>query len=156
MNYANHIKKYHFSEQSQLYVKIFTSMGRLPLLIKYYQKCQKEILLKKWRNQLEIEQDESTLQWIHNYFCVLLSHWHAQYRWFNQVFTSEPALSILIDIYIDVLESLDPTLNECIDAALKQVPDKLSYISDVKQTTKQFEESLINIIDQSVQGKHNT
>lgn len=117
--------------------------------MKYYQKCQKEILLKKWRNQLEIEQDESTLQWIHNYFNILLSHWHTQYRWFNQVFTSESALNVLIDIYIDVFESLDPSLNECIDAALKQIPDKLSYIADVKQTTKQFEESLFTIINQS-------
>lgn len=102
---------------------------------------------------MEIEQDESTLQWIHNYFNILLSHWHTQYRWFNQVFSSEPALDVLIDIYIDVLETLDPTLNECIDAALKQLPDKLAYISEVKQSTKQFEESLIKIIDQSTQGK---
>lgn len=142
-----------FSEQSQMYVKIFSSIGRLPQLIKYYQKCQKEILLKKWRNQLEIEQDESTLQWIHNYFNELLSHWHAQFRWFNQVFPSESALDILICIYSDVLESLDPSLNECIDAALKQLPNKLSYIAEVKETTKQFEENLLKIIEQSVQGK---
>lgn len=143
-------------EQSQLFVRIFGSIGRLPQLVKYYQKCQKELLLKKWRNQLEIEQDESTLQWIHNYFNVLLSHWHAQYRWFNQVFAPESSSDALIDIYVDVLESLDPSLNECIDAALKQLPDKLSYIADVKQSTKQFEESLIKIIDQSAHGKLTT
>lgn len=137
-----------------MYVKIFTSIGRLPQLVKYYQKCQKELLLKKWKNQLEIEQDESTLQWIHNYFQILLSHWHTQYRWFNQVFSSEQALDVLIDIYIDVLETLDPTLNECIDAALKQLPDKLTYILEVKQSTKQFEESLIQIIEQSTQGMY--
>lgn len=136
-----------------MFVTIFSSIGRLPQIVKYYQKCQKEILLKKWRNQLEIEQDESTLQWIHNYFNVLLSHWHTQYRWFNQVFISESALNVLIHIYIDVLISLDPTFNECIDAALKQVPDKLAYITDVMQTTKQFEESLMQVIEQLNQGK---
>lgn len=62
-------------------------------------------------------------------------------------------MDVLIDIYIDVLVSLEPTLNECIDAALKQVPDKLTYIADVKQITKQFEESLMKIIDQSNQSK---
>lgn len=102
---------------------------------------------------MEIEQDESTLQWIHNYFNELLSHWYAQFRWFNQVFPSEPPLDILISIYIDVLESLEPSLNECIDAALKQLPNKLTYIAEIKEITKQFEENLIKVINQSVQGK---
>lgn len=133
-------------------MKIFTSIGRLTQLIKYYQKCQKDILLKKWRNQLEIEQDESTLQWIHNYFNILLSNWYTQFKWFNQVFASESAVNTLVIIYIDVLNSLDPSLNECIDAALKQVPDKLGLLYDIKQSTKQFEESLVKIIEDS-QGK---
>lgn len=144
---------FHILEQSQTYARIFTSIGRLQQLLKYYQKCQKDILLKKWRNQLEIEQDESTLQWIHNYFNILLSNWHTQYRWFNQVFASESAVNSLIDIYVDILKSLDPSLNECIDAALKQVTDKLGFLYDVKQSTRQFEESLVKIIEQGVQGK---
>ncbi|KAJ8969530.1 hypothetical protein NQ314_001713 [Rhamnusium bicolor] len=140
-------------ELSQTYVRIFTSIGRLPQLMKYYHKCQKDILLKKWRNQLEIEQDESAIQWIHNYYNILLSNWHTQYRWFNQVFANESAPYVLIDIYTDVLTSLDPSLNECIDAALKQVSEKLPFLYDVKQTTKQFCDSLVNVIEQTIQGK---
>uniref|UniRef100_A0A6P7F1E8 Conserved oligomeric Golgi complex subunit 7 n=1 Tax=Diabrotica virgifera virgifera TaxID=50390 RepID=A0A6P7F1E8_DIAVI len=143
----------HNTEQSQMYVQIFVSMDRLPQLLKYYQKCQKDVLLKKWRNQLEIEQDESTIQWIHNFYNDLLSNWHTQYRWFNQVFTGVSALQNLIDIYTDVLTSLDPSLNECIDATLKQVPDKLNFIGEIKQTTTQFRDSLMSIVDQTVQVK---
>lgn len=128
-------------------------MERLPQLLKYYQKCQKNVLLKKWRHQLEIEQDESTIQWIHNFYNHLLSNWHTQYRWFNQVFSGVSALQTLVDIYTDVLTSLDPSLNECIDAALKQVSDKLNFIGEVKQTTTQFRDSLLNIVDQTVQSK---
>ncbi|KAG5873515.1 hypothetical protein JTB14_026601 [Gonioctena quinquepunctata] len=115
-----------------MYVRIFTSIGRLPQLLKYYLKCQKDILLKKWRNQLEFEQDESTLQWIHNYYNELLSNWYTQYRWFNQVFTGESASHALIDIYSDVLSSLDPSLNECIDAALKQFLDIINQTTQAK------------------------
>ncbi|KAJ8961428.1 hypothetical protein NQ318_014675 [Aromia moschata] len=144
------------TEQSQMFVKIFASIGRLPQLLKYYHKCQKDILLKKWRNQLEIEQDETAIQWIHNYYNVLLSNWHTQYRWFNQVFTSESAHNVLIDVYVDVLTSLDPSLNECIDAALKQVSEKLPFLYDVKQTTKQFGDNLVQVIEQTAQGKVDT
>lgn len=141
-------------EQSLLYVRIFSSMGRIPQLLKYYHNCQKDNLLKKWRNQLEIEQDESVAQWIHNYYDILLSHWHAQYRWFNQVFPFNSSSDILIDIYVDVLTSLDPSISECMDAALKQTSEKLVFLYEVKQITKQFATNLVKIIDPNVvQGK---
>lgn len=75
------------SEQALVYTKLFSSIGRLPQLLKYYHKCQKDVLLKKWQNQLEIEQDESAPQWIRNYYDTLLSNWHAQAKWFSQVRT---------------------------------------------------------------------
>lgn len=110
--------------------------------------------MKKWRNQLEIEQDESVAQWIHNYYDILLSHWHTQYKWFNQVFPNNSASDILMDIYVDVLTSLDPSISECIDAALKQLSEKLVFLHEVKQITKQFATNLINVIDPAaVQGK---
>ncbi|KAJ8983014.1 hypothetical protein NQ317_014311 [Molorchus minor] len=124
--------------------------------LKYYRKCQKDMLVKKWRIQLEIEQDETAIQWIHNYYNILLSNWHTHYRWFNQVFTKESASDVLIEVYIDVLTSLDPSLNECIDAALKQVSDKLSLLYDIKQTTKEFANSLVNVIEQTCQGNMDT
>jgi hypothetical protein len=147
-----------FSEQSSMYVRIFKSMGRLPQLLKYYHKCQKDVLLKKWRNQLEIEQDESVVQWIHNFFGIMLSNWHTQQKWFNQVFTSHNSCESFVEIYTDVLTSLDPTLNECIDAALKQTEDKLGFLLEVKQVTQQFASNLMDVIDQSSTGlyqKHN-
>lgn len=130
-----------------MFVRIFTSMGRLPQLKKYYHKCQKDILLKKWRDQLEIEQEESVVQWMHNYYNFLLSNWHTQCKWFNQVFINELAVDIFIDIYIDVLSSLDPSINECTDAGLKQVADKLALLHELKETVKQFANNLIKLID---------
>ncbi|RZC34964.1 conserved oligomeric Golgi complex subunit 7 [Asbolus verrucosus] len=141
------------TEQSAMFVRIFKSMGRLPQLLKYYHKCQKDVLLKKWRNQLEIEQDESVMQWIHNFYGILLSNWHTQQKWFNQVFTNQSSSESFIEIYTDVLNSLDPTLNECIDAALKQTEDKLNFLFEVKLITQQFANNLTDIIEQTSQGK---
>ncbi|CAG9765243.1 unnamed protein product [Ceutorhynchus assimilis] len=135
------------AEQSIKFVRIFSSIGRIPQLIKYYRNCQRDVLVKKWRNQLEIEQDESVIQWIYNYYDILLSNWHSQTKWFNQVFAGESSIDSLISIYVDVLNSLDPSLNECIDAALKQVPDKLTFLTEVKQVSKQFADNIYNIIE---------
>lgn len=140
-------------DQSINFVRIFSSIGRIPQLMKYYHNCQRDALVKKWRNQLEVEQDESVTQWIYNYYDILLSNWHTQVKWFNQVFVGESATDSLINIYVDVLNSLDPSLNECIDAALKQVPDKLTFLQDIKQVSKQFAENIYNIIDGKCERK---
>lgn len=127
-------------------MKIFSSIGRLPQLLKYYHNCQKDTLLKKWRNQLEIEQEVSVTQWIHNYYDILLSNWHTQYKWFNQVFPNHSAVDLLMGIYTDLLTSLDPSVNECVDAALKQISEKLPFLLELKQITKQFATNLLNVI----------
>lgn len=111
--------------------------------------------MKKWRNQLEVEQDVSFTQLIHNFYDILLSNWHMQYKWFNQVFPHQAASDTLLEIYTDTIASLDPSLNECIDAALKQVSDKLSFLHEIKQTMKQFAKNLLNVIESSMQGKMN-
>lgn len=136
-----------------MFAKIFTSVGRLSQLVKYYHKCQKDLLLKKWRNQLEIEQDDSITKWLHSYYDHLLSNWHTQFKWIQQVFPKEPVAETIINVYKDSLLDLDPTLNICIDAGLKQTPDKLSLLHELMITNKQFLRNIENIIDTSCQGK---
>ncbi|XP_048516653.1 conserved oligomeric Golgi complex subunit 7 isoform X2 [Dendroctonus ponderosae] len=119
------------AEASVKFVHIFSSIGRITQLVKYYHNCQKDALVKKWRTQLELEQDESVVQWIHNYHGILLSNWHTQCKWFNQVFIGESAVDSLINIYVDVL----------------------TFLHDVKQVSKQFAENLWNVIEQSSSGK---
>lgn len=118
-------------------------MGRLAQLLKYYHKCQKDVILTKWRH--EVDQDDSVTQWMHNFYNYLLSNWHTQQKWCHLVF-DEDTTSTTVDIYIDVLSSLEPSLNECIDAALKQTDDKLALLVEIKQMTKQFADNMIDIV----------
>ncbi|XP_065171053.1 conserved oligomeric Golgi complex subunit 7-like [Atheta coriaria] len=145
-------------EKSLLYARTFNSIGRLQQLLKYYHKCQKDILLKKWREQLD-EQEDSVVQWIHNFFVLLISNWHAQYKWFSQVFPEENTCDCLVDLYIDVLASLDPMMNECLDAALKQTSDKLYFLLEVKQMLQQFAGSIDDVlknIQPNISGEKST
>ena len=67
-----------FTEQSQVFVRIFRAIDRLPQLLKYYHKCQKGILMQKWRNLVETEQDEGVSELMLKFYDVLLSTWHEQ------------------------------------------------------------------------------
>ncbi|XP_018329117.1 conserved oligomeric Golgi complex subunit 7 isoform X2 [Agrilus planipennis] len=140
-------------EQAISYAQIFESINRMPQLIKYYHNCHKELLLKKWRDQLEVEQDEQICQCIHNYLDFLLSHWHSQAKWFSQVFPHNSALDALTDTYVSALSGLDPSIGDCIEAALKQTTEKLNLLNDVKQILKQFATNITALVETSTQGK---
>ncbi|XP_067003846.1 conserved oligomeric Golgi complex subunit 7 [Anabrus simplex] len=140
-------------EQSRVYVRIFSAIGRLTQLLKYYHKCQKGSLLQQWRTLVEMEQDEGVADWVHKFYDALLSNWHDQVKWCSQVFTTIPAVNILIELYADVLVSLDPSLNMCIDAALKQQTDHLTFLMEMKQLTKHFAGSLQVAIESTSQAK---
>ena len=46
------------------------------------------------------------------------------------------------EVYADVLISLDPSLNVCIDAALKQQSKPLLFLMELKTITKNFARNL--------------
>lgn len=135
------------AEQAIVYSRIFLSIGRTSQLLKYYHKCQRDILLKKWRDQLDVEQEETVIVWVHNFYDILLSNWHTQHKWFFQVFPTESVSKTIIDLYADVLQCLDPSIEECIEAALKQTSDKLAFLLEIKQITKQFVTNFLAISD---------
>jgi hypothetical protein len=66
------------TEQSKLYVDIFSKMERLPQLLKYYHNCFKVSLGQEWRRTIELVQDENVTYWLHTYYDKLLSSWHEQ------------------------------------------------------------------------------
>lgn len=66
------------SEQSKVYVDIFSKMERLPQLLKYYHNCLKVSLGQEWRRTIELAQDENVSYWLHTYYDKLLSNWNDQ------------------------------------------------------------------------------
>ncbi|PNF30976.1 Conserved oligomeric Golgi complex subunit 7 [Cryptotermes secundus] len=140
-------------EQSRVFVRIFTAIDRLPQLLKYYHKCQKGVLMQQWQNLVETEQDEGVAEWMHKFYDILLSNWHDQVKWCCQVFTSASVANTLIELYADTLKSLDPSFSACIDAALKQQSDQLTFLMDLRQITKHFAVNLQVAVDSASQGK---
>jgi len=71
------------------------------------------------------------------------------------VFTSVSAANTLVELYADTLRSLDPSFNMCIDATLKQQPDQLTFVTDLRRITKHFAVNLQVAIDSASQGMCN-
>ncbi|XP_076226266.1 conserved oligomeric Golgi complex subunit 7 isoform X2 [Nomia melanderi] len=144
-------------EQAKVYVDIFNKMERLPQLLKYYHNCLKVSLGQEWRRTVELAQDENVTYWLHTYYDKLLSSWHDQVKWCHQVFPNV-SIDILVEVYADLLKSLDPGIPECIEAILKQHSNamQLSLLLELKQITRHFAVNLYGAIDASLQGKlHN-
>ncbi|XP_066586605.1 conserved oligomeric Golgi complex subunit 7 [Prorops nasuta] len=141
-------------EQSKTYVDIFKKMERLPQLLKYYHNCLKVSLGQEWRRIIELAQDENVGYWLHSYYDKLLSTFHEQVKWCHQVF-STTTVDILVEVYADLLRSLDPGISECIETALKQQPSatKLSLLLKLKQITNHFAVNLNGAIEISSRGK---
>nr|CAD7429418.1 unnamed protein product [Timema monikensis] len=74
-------------------------------------------------------------------------------KWCGQVFSSVSSVGTLLELYADVLASLDPSVNVCVDASLKQQADQLSFLMDLKQITKHFATNLHAAIEATTQGK---
>ncbi|KAK7872478.1 hypothetical protein R5R35_014269 [Gryllus longicercus] len=139
-------------DQSRVFIRVFTSIDRLAQLLKYYHKCQKGALLQQWSHLVE-EQDEGVQEWLHKFYDKLLSHWHEQVKWCGQVFSNPSSMHTLVALYADVLSSLEPSPNVCIDAALKQQSDQLRFLMELKQLTKHFAGNLQVAVESAVQGK---
>lgn len=139
---------YFLSEQSLLYVEIFTKMDRLPQLLKYYHNCLKVSLAQDWRKTIEFAQDENITFWLRTYFDKLLTTWQTQIKWFEHVFKI-PSSEVLVNIYTDLLKSLDPGISECIEAALRQQNNstKLEILIELKDITKHFVINLKGLLD---------
>lgn len=75
-------------------------------------------------------------------------------KWCNQVFPNA-SVEILIDVYADLLKSLDPGIPECIEAVLKQHSNamQLSLLLELKQITRHFAVHLSGAIDASPHAK---
>lgn len=75
-------------------------------------------------------------------------------KWCQQVFPNT-SLDILIELYADLLRSLDPGIPECIEAVLKQHSNavQLSILLELKQMTRHFAVNLNSAIETSQRGR---
>lgn len=129
-------------EAAKTYVRIFSDIQRMPQLLKYYHNCHRNRLVDAWRKIVDSEAEDTFLEWLNNFYDALLESWHSQVTWCNQVFPDTPAVFILSEVVVDALSNLDPSLQFCLEAAVKQQSSSTVYLTDVLRVSEQLCKSL--------------
>ncbi|GAB6032203.1 Golgi transport complex subunit 7 [Chamberlinius hualienensis] len=128
------------------YVKVLRDIDRLPEIKKYYHRCQKSLLLQKWKDVIETDSEQTLLNWFTVYYDNLLSHWHTQMKWFTQVFPDLTAVDVLCGVIADTLNNLDPSIPSLINKAVNTQEEPLTILADLIQVVDRFSKSLATII----------
>ncbi|XP_064640481.1 conserved oligomeric Golgi complex subunit 7-like [Lineus longissimus] len=138
------------SEAAQMYVKIFSDIDRLPELYKYYHKCHKSALLQSWRTIMESNPDDTLIEWLPEFYDLLLTTWHTQIKWCSQVF--EEPVQIVCDLLAETLKGLDPSLPHTIVEYLQNGQNTLLCLIELKQISDRFAKSIESAIDSYTNG----
>ncbi|XP_060062709.1 conserved oligomeric Golgi complex subunit 7-like isoform X2 [Ylistrum balloti] len=125
-------------EAAQKFTRIFSDIDRLPQLYKYYHKCHKTNLMSSWTTVMEAKSDDSLTDWMSEYYDLLLTTWHNQIKWCNQVF-ADP-VPIVCDLITEALSSVD--LSACITKHLSQRKDNLVALTELKEISERFSKSM--------------
>lgn len=136
----------HLDEVHKL-VHIFTSMERLPQLVSYYEKCQKAFYCQEFKRLVEVSEDSSVEVFLKQVYEFLLNECQKQIKWCSQLLPdSITPSSLLTDLYMDVLESLNPELGSTISSALREQPEPVRLVLELAKLSVQFDVDLHALI----------
>lgn len=129
-------------QAAKTYVRIFSDIKRMPQLLKYYHNCHRTTLVEAWRKI--VDADDTFVEWLNNFYDVLLSSWHTQITWCSNVFPEPSPTLILSDVVVDAVGNLEPSLTFCLDAAIKLQTAPTTFLTELIQVTKRLCMSLVH------------
>ncbi|KAL9988225.1 hypothetical protein ACROYT_G002647 [Oculina patagonica] len=136
----------HSLDDTKEYVKIFSNIERLDQLQNYYIRCHKTKLQRTW-NEVRVEDpNKSMLEWLSTFYDVILSTWHTEVTWCGQVF-NEPG-TVLCTLISQTLAHLDPSLSSCITEFIKNEPNIIGKLIELRQVTLRFAHGLEKAVSQ--------
>ncbi|XP_071798393.1 conserved oligomeric Golgi complex subunit 7-like [Asterias amurensis] len=143
----------HSLESAQTYVKIFLDIDRLPQLYNYYYKCHKSSLLQQWQTLQGDNLDKPLAEWLPTFYDTLLSTWHKEIQWCEQVFPE--AVRVVSELLTQTLSGLQPSLPACMDTALQDntLPNLLELRQIVMRFIKNLESAILETAG-SISGSH--
>ncbi|XP_071838113.1 conserved oligomeric Golgi complex subunit 7-like isoform X2 [Apostichopus japonicus] len=130
----------HSLEQAQQYVKIFTDIERLSQLRNYYHRCHKGTLQAQWQQLQQDSQQKPLVDWLPNFTDNLISIWHQEIKWCEQVFPDP--VEVVSELLTQTINGLQPSLPSLIDTALQGNP--LPVLLEIRQILQRFLKSLEN------------
>lgn len=137
-------------DQSKIYVKIFSSIGRFSQLLQYYATVQKRILQHQWAEKVELNQNSSSTSFLCEFYDYLFQYHQKQQRWCMNVFgASQWHLPIVV--VIESLSSFEPSREKIVVNCLKRNDDKLTTLHDISKANVHFGRMYIDVFNSNDQ-----
>lgn len=133
-------------DESIKYVKMFTGMERLPQLIKYYVKCEKNSVCQKWKTLIDVEQDRAIQDLMSQFYSDLLAEYQTQVKWCVSVFGQS---DMVLGVIADALNSLEEDIMANIDTAVRQEGEQMSLLLSLRSLSDNFLSELKTLLTHS-------
>jgi hypothetical protein len=82
---------------------------------------------------MESNPDDTLIEWLSEFYDLLLTTWHTQIKWCCQVF--EEPVQIVCDLLTETLKGLDPSLPQTIVEYLQNGENTLLCLIELKQVS---------------------
>ncbi|BES98168.1 oligomeric golgi complex [Nesidiocoris tenuis] len=125
--------------ESRKFVQMFAGMKRTAQLMKYFARCEKANIVQEWARLVELDQDHSVLEWLSAFYHRIISDWQSNLKWCQQVFGH---VDMLPSLYVDVLVTIQKEVIPCVNVALKQQTDPLSFLISLREVSDRFASSI--------------
>lgn len=136
------------NETAHIYVKMFKDLKRIANLKRYYHNCIKTQLINEWGRIIQIDPEEDVLDWLNSFYDFMLSTWHSQSNFCTQIMFHndiDSTLDLLCDIFIEVLNNLNPNFLSSIIKLLNQQTNYhecLNILIETRQIIERFAKSI--------------
>ncbi|KAL1461335.1 hypothetical protein WDU94_013241 [Cyamophila willieti] len=130
-------------EDAHKFVRIFSSMERLPQLLSYYDKCQKGVYCQEVKRLIENGEDLSGETVLKQIYEFLLAECQTQMKWCTQLLPDSIGLeTLLTNLYKDVLESLNSDIGNIISTALREQVEPIPVLLEMQKLVFKFDVDL--------------
>ena len=119
-------------------VAMFRTIERDKQLSKYYHKCARARLLQTWAEVVSGDEGEGCDTWLDSWYELFATELAANKVWVETVFSDQSSSDLMCDLATDVLASLQPSPQFCIEAGVKLAPDALALLISLKARTDKF------------------
>ena len=126
-------------------VKMFRTIERHQQLSKYYHKCVRAGLLQKWA-EIVGGDGEGAEHWLDTWYAELTVELASNKTWVETVFSDQSSPELMCDLVTDVLASLQPSPQFCVEAAVKLSEDALGLLISVRSQADKFLASIESIV----------
>jgi len=134
-------------------VNMFRTMERGQQLSRYYHKCVRAGMVQRWAEIVLEGEGDGAGEWLDVFYGELGSKLGEQQAWVELVFPDEESSQLVCGLVSDVLDSLDPGIGFCMEAAVKLSGDTLGLLVELRAKTDKFLDSIESVVGEAGEAK---